>query len=147
MIESMTNYTFKTNKSYRTTTSSRYQMSFYSITTHGQLRLFRLLSISLITSAPCRLAYAIMSKEETLLPLTLARRQMFERQPSLGTQAIYIKRSSTTGRVVMMGASEGHAHSAFSCSNDHCRTSIRLAKRVQFSIHFLCLLVFVFRLH
>ena len=134
----MTNYMFKTNKSNRTTTSSRYQMSFYSITTHGQLRLLRLLSIFLITSASCRLAaYAIVSKEETFLSETDVWTTAIIRK-----QAIYIKHKSTTGRVLLMGASEGHSltmatlppfvelnesHSRFTFSSPDVCLSIALA--------------------
>lgn len=62
--EWITSHTYKTNNS---NTSSRYQMSFYSITTHANSALYSLLSISLFTSASCRQSYAIMTKDDTLV--------------------------------------------------------------------------------
>ncbi len=87
--EWITSHTYKTNNG---NTSSRYQMSFYSITTHANSAPSSLLSISLFTSASCRQSYAIMTKEETLVYETDVWTTAIIRK-----KAIYIKHISTSG--------------------------------------------------
>lgn len=96
----MTSHTSKTNN--RHATSSRYQMSFYSITTHVSPALHRVCFLSFSSHLPLVANLMQYERKKKLLSM----RQMFERQRSLGTKERY------TSNVGDDGNNRGaHAHS------------------------------------